>query len=146
MSDLLRDGPDGYWSDALPPSRGQYKDLALLACDLLGIERPKTRLEATTAQVRLRAAVAEQDPPPEGARAVATIPSRLMPVPALAMSEEDALRVVETAASELEERRLARRRRSQGVHVRCKGCNAFRSSTAGRCSHCGFDQDTGWAA
>lgn len=59
---LVAGGPDQYWSDQLPPSRGQYRDLALLGLKLLGIEEPKTRLDATTAQVRLRAAIEQQTP------------------------------------------------------------------------------------
>jgi hypothetical protein len=55
-------GPDQYWSDELPPSRGQYRDIALVALDLLGIPQPKSRLEATIAMVRLRAAVSNQTP------------------------------------------------------------------------------------
>ncbi len=55
-------GPDQYWSDELPPSRGQYRDIALIALDLLGIPKPKSRLEATVAMVRLRHAVGNQSP------------------------------------------------------------------------------------
>lgn len=62
------EGPDGYWSTDLPVSRGQWKDLAMLGCRLLGIPVPKNRLEATTAMVRLRTAVDElperEVPPP----------------------------------------------------------------------------------
>lgn len=58
----LIEGPDQYWSTEIPPSRGQYKDLALVALDLLGIPRPMNRLEATIAMVRLRHAVAESPP------------------------------------------------------------------------------------
>jgi hypothetical protein len=57
-SDLVG-GPDMYWSDELPPSRGQWRDIAQVACDVLGIPRPKSRLEATVAMVRLRAAASE---------------------------------------------------------------------------------------
>lgn len=59
---LVAGGPDQYWSDELPPSRGQYRDLALMALRLLGIEEPQSRLDATTAQVRLRAAIEQQAP------------------------------------------------------------------------------------
>jgi hypothetical protein len=59
MSDLVS-GPNEYWSETLPPSRGQYRDIALIALDLLGIERPQTRLDATVAMVRLRAAVQDK--------------------------------------------------------------------------------------
>jgi hypothetical protein len=55
-------GPDMYWSDELPPSRGQYRDLALVALRVLGIPEPQSRLEATTIQVRLRAAVQQAEP------------------------------------------------------------------------------------
>lgn len=61
MSKVI-DGPDQYWSTEVPVSRGQYKDIALVALDLLGIPRPQNRLEATVAMVRLRAAVTEQAP------------------------------------------------------------------------------------
>ena len=64
MTDELIDGPDQYWSDHVPPSRGQYRDLALLGLRLLGIEAPKSRLEATTAMVRLRAAIRDSEQPP----------------------------------------------------------------------------------
>lgn len=57
------DGPDQYWSDELKPSRGQIRDIALLSMRLLGLEIPRTRLEATVMMVRLRAAVSES---PEG--------------------------------------------------------------------------------
>ena len=62
VSTELVGGPDQYWSDELAPSRGQYRDIALVALDLLGIPRPKSRLEATIAMVRLRAAVSTQAP------------------------------------------------------------------------------------
>jgi hypothetical protein len=55
-------GPDQYWSDVLPPSRGQYRDLALVALRVLGIPEPKSRLDATIAQARLRAAVQSAEP------------------------------------------------------------------------------------
>jgi hypothetical protein len=53
----LIDGPGQYWSDHVPPSRGQYRDLALLGLRLLGIPEPHSRLDATVAMVRLRAAI-----------------------------------------------------------------------------------------
>lgn len=56
----LIEGPNEYWSTELSPSRGQYRDIALVALDLLGIERPTTRLEATVTMARLRVAVSEQ--------------------------------------------------------------------------------------
>lgn len=60
MSQKLIEGPNEYWSSELQPSRGQYRDIALVALELLGIPRPETRLDATVAMVRLRAAVSEQ--------------------------------------------------------------------------------------
>lgn len=53
-------GPDMYWSEELPPSRGQWRDIAQVACDVLGIPRPTCRLEATVAMVRLRAAASNR--------------------------------------------------------------------------------------
>lgn len=50
-------GPDQYWSEQLPPSRGQWRDLAEVALELLGVPKPESRLDATIAMVRLRAAV-----------------------------------------------------------------------------------------
>jgi hypothetical protein len=67
-SDLVAGGPDQYWSDQLAPSRGQYRDLAILACRLLNIEPPKSRLEATTAMVRLRVALQDAEPQGGGCR------------------------------------------------------------------------------
>lgn len=60
MPSKLIEGPDQYWSTELQPSRGQYRDIALVALDLLGIPRPTNRLEATVAMARLRVAVSEQ--------------------------------------------------------------------------------------
>lgn len=60
MSQKLIDGPDQYWSTEVPVSRGQYKDIALVALELLGVPAPSNRLEATVAMVRLRKAVSEQ--------------------------------------------------------------------------------------
>jgi hypothetical protein len=53
-------GPDEYWSTEMAPSCGQWRDIAELACALLGVEVPEHRLAATTLQVRMRAAVQEQ--------------------------------------------------------------------------------------
>lgn len=67
MASELIDGPDQYWSESVPPSRGQYKDIALVALQLLGIPAPENRLDATVAMVRLRAAVRDSDrTPPVG--------------------------------------------------------------------------------
>lgn len=40
-------GPDSYWSDTMVPSRGQYRTIAVLALDLLGVEVPAHRLDAS---------------------------------------------------------------------------------------------------
>ena len=55
-------GPDNYWSDEHPPSRGQYRDLAIVAFRVLGIPEPQSRLDATVAMVRLRAALQQREP------------------------------------------------------------------------------------
>jgi len=60
----LVSGPDQYWSDGLEPSRGQWKDIAQVACEVLGLDVPTTRLEATVVMVRLRAAAEQRTPPP----------------------------------------------------------------------------------
>lgn len=144
------EGPDGYWSDQLPPSRGQWKDIALVACELLGIPKPESRLDATVAMVRLRAAVTDKIPQGGGPGAVVNLDAKLDVRAArhlVSMPVEDAREIVEQSATDLHERRLRRQRRGRSGQVaRCKGCNVFRSSTAGLCSRCGFDQDTGWAA
>ena len=62
MAHELVGGPDQYWSTDLPPSRGQWRDIALVALDLLGVPTPETRLDATIAMVRLRAAVRDRAP------------------------------------------------------------------------------------
>lgn len=49
-------GPDAYWSTDLAPSRGQLSTIALLACELLGIDRPAHRLDASIVIARLRSA------------------------------------------------------------------------------------------
>lgn len=66
MSTLIDDGPDGYWSPDLPPSRGQMAAIAVAACRLLDIPEPRSRLEASEILVRLRLAKATgpSSPPP----------------------------------------------------------------------------------
>jgi len=56
------DGSDQYWSTDVEPSRGQYRDIAIVALQLFGIKPPENRLQATIAQVRLRAALNEAEP------------------------------------------------------------------------------------
>jgi len=56
------EGPAQFWSEDLPPSRGQIRDIAILSMRLLGLEIPKTRLAATIMMVRLRKALTETPP------------------------------------------------------------------------------------
>jgi hypothetical protein len=63
------DGPDQYWSDSLPASRGQLASIAELSCELLGLKQPESRLDATVTIVRLKAAIAENMDVPKVARA-----------------------------------------------------------------------------
>lgn len=57
MSDEVRlDGPDGYWSEAELPSRGQMRSIAIQACKLLDVPAPASRLDATVILARLVAA------------------------------------------------------------------------------------------
>ncbi len=62
MAQKLIEGPNQYWSEELPPSRGQWRDIAELAARVFGLTPPRTRFEATVLQVRLRQAVTEQEP------------------------------------------------------------------------------------
>jgi hypothetical protein len=55
-------GPAGYYRDDMSVSRGQWADIAKIALELLGLDVPETRYDATVVTVRLRAA-AEQRPP-----------------------------------------------------------------------------------
>jgi hypothetical protein len=43
VAQKLIDGPNEYWSTDLPPSRGQYRDIALLALKLFGLDEPESR-------------------------------------------------------------------------------------------------------
>lgn len=52
----VADGPDAMFSDSLAPSRGQYKTIAVLACQLLGIDPPAHRLDGSIIIARLRSA------------------------------------------------------------------------------------------
>lgn len=52
----LVSGPAGYFRDDLAVSRGQWADIARLACELLGVPVPRSRYDATVTTVRLRAA------------------------------------------------------------------------------------------
>jgi hypothetical protein len=61
-------GPDQYWSDRLAPSPGQYETIAVLALQLLEVAPPATRLDASIAITRLRAALQGEDRPPALAR------------------------------------------------------------------------------
>lgn len=53
----LRDaagGPDGMYRSDLPPSRGQHETIARLALEVLALDVPATRLDATVTIARLR--------------------------------------------------------------------------------------------
>jgi hypothetical protein len=64
MSDLthLVSGPAGYYRDDQPVSRGQWADIAKLALEVLGLEVPESRYDATVVTVRLRAAAEHAKP------------------------------------------------------------------------------------
>lgn len=51
------EGPDQYWSEQLPASRGQFATIAHQACRLLGLPEPANRLEASMTIARLHAAI-----------------------------------------------------------------------------------------
>lgn len=57
MAERIIDGPDSIFSEDLEPSRGQYRAIAVAALELLGIEAPATRFDASVALVRLRMAL-----------------------------------------------------------------------------------------
>ncbi len=57
-------GPDGLWSEDLPPSRGQLATIAALALELLGVDQPAHRLDASITITRLRHAQLHPDAPP----------------------------------------------------------------------------------
>lgn len=66
MSDAIKHaqaGPDAMWSQDLPPSRGQYETIATLALELLEVEKPKTRFEASVAITRLHQALLSEHAP-----------------------------------------------------------------------------------
>jgi hypothetical protein len=56
-------GPFDYWSEELPPSRGQFRTLAELACTLLDHSPPKSRREASVLISRMQLALGELDAP-----------------------------------------------------------------------------------
>lgn len=58
------EGPDQYWSDDVPASRGQWRAIAAAACELLDVPVPASRLDATTLLVRLRRAIGEKPETP----------------------------------------------------------------------------------
>ncbi len=55
-------GPDAMLSPELPVTRGQWATLAALAMELLGVELPASRLEASVMAVRLRSSIDNPDP------------------------------------------------------------------------------------
>lgn len=65
-----------------------------------------------------------------------------------AASVEDAEQLLEQAASELEQRRSARRRRRLGVRVqpRCRACKRFVANPALPCRSCGYLDGYGYSA
>jgi hypothetical protein len=58
----LSNGPAEYWSDDKAPTLGQLRALAAAGCKALGLPEPRTRLEATTALVRLQLADSQEKP------------------------------------------------------------------------------------
>lgn len=56
MSDAIRNlvaGPDGYWDDSKPVSRGQWQQIAALALVAMGEGAPTNRAEASVMIARL---------------------------------------------------------------------------------------------
>lgn len=147
-SDLVG-GPDNYWSEELPPSRGQYRDLAVVALRVLGIPEPATRLDATVAMVRLRAAVQSAEPHGGGPRPVVNLNPKLDLQQArglVSMPVGEAREIVESEALCLAERRARRARKGiSGPTHRCQACCKFMRSRTGVCGSCGYRQDVGYA-
>lgn len=54
-------GPDAMLSPDKPVTRGQWATIAALALELLGVELPTSRLDATVVAVRLRNANDDPD-------------------------------------------------------------------------------------
>jgi hypothetical protein len=131
-------GPDSYFTDELPASRGQLASIAVLACELLHVNPPKTRLAASLALARLRMALDHAPTPPP----LATGDARAAVQQA---TPADAETVVDGEAKDAETRRLLRQRdRTAGVTHRCGSCKLFVANPADRCPHCGFEPDMGW--
>ena len=146
MSKII-EGPDQYWSAELPPSRGQWKDIALVALELLGVPTPESRLDATVAMVRLRTAVTEQTPTGGGPAAMVSRIDVARAKRAVRMDRAAAELLVEREALALLERRARRQPTGRhGKQHRCQGCNKFMSSREGCCVSCGYRQGVGWAA
>lgn len=57
------DGPFDYWSTGLPPSRGQWRTLAELACQLLAHKVPESRRDASVLISRMQLALQDDDAP-----------------------------------------------------------------------------------
>lgn len=65
----------------------------------------------------------------------------------LVMSPDEAEQLIESEASALHERQVARRPRGRtGLTPRCESCNRFLSSTSRPCGSCGYLQGRGWVA
>jgi hypothetical protein len=148
-SDLVG-GPDNYWSEDLPPSRGQYRDLAVVALRVLGIPEPASRLDATIAMVRLRAAVQQAEPQGGGPGPVVNLNPKLNLRDArglVSMPVEEAREIVEGEALSLAERRARRARKGVSGQVhKCQACCRFMRSRTGVCGACGYRQDVGYDA
>lgn len=54
------EGPDRLFSEGLAPSRGQYRAIAELACDLLSLEL-SNRFEASKAIVQLKQTIRDRN-------------------------------------------------------------------------------------
>lgn len=57
--DNPRTGPDGLWDPDRPPTRAQLASVAVLACELLGMDAPTSREAASIALTRLRMATTD---------------------------------------------------------------------------------------
>jgi hypothetical protein len=60
-------GPFDYWSEELPPSRGQWRTLAELACQLLEHKAPASRRDASVLISRMQLALGDHDAPSRAA-------------------------------------------------------------------------------
>lgn len=133
---VIEAGPDSYWSSELPASRGQLATIAHLACDLLHISAPRTRLEATLAMARLRMALSRAPAPPPlaSAEALAAVEQ---------VTPEDAEEVAGAEWKDADARRGGSDM-TAGRTFQCGSCKRFIRNPGSRCPHCGFEPDMGW--